>query len=107
MNSPTVRRRNRRASRTMRDSWVPVFAIPSPHDPRRRGPRLRPPDNPIHSTEILMKEKEQKDDSKDDNPEIPDVSGGFAPDDVCFPIPPVDDYPPYPHLHVRPTCIPG
>jgi len=85
----------------MRDSWVPAFAIPSPHDPSRRGPRLRPPDNPIHSTEILMKEKEQKDDSKDEKPEIPDVSGGFAPDDGCFPIPigpPGGDYPPYPGI---------
>ena len=50
-----------------------------------------------------MKEKEQKDDSKDENPEIPDVSGGFAPDDGCFPTPidptyPDGGYPQYPGL---------
>jgi len=48
-----------------------------------------------------MKEKEQKDDSKDEKPEIPDVSGGFAPDDGCFPIPigpPDGDFPPYPGI---------
>ncbi len=47
-----------------------------------------------------MKEKEQKDD-KGTKPEVPDVSGGFLPDDGCFPIPigpPGGDYPPYPGL---------
>lgn len=45
-----------------------------------------------------MKEVEEKDDSKDEKAEIPDASGGFFPEDGCFPIPIGGDYPPYPGL---------
>lgn len=50
-----------------------------------------------------MKEKEQKDDKEDEKAEIPDVSGGFAPPDGCFPTPidsdnPGGDYPPNPGI---------
>jgi hypothetical protein len=87
----------------MRDFWAPAFAIPSPHDPPQARPASPAVQKPIHSKETLMKEVEQKDKRKDEKPEIPDVSGGFTPDDGCFPTPidpiyPGGDYPPYPGI---------
>ena len=59
-----------------------------------------------------MKEVERKDEKKDEQPEIPDVSGGQGYVDGCFPTPidpdfPDGNYPPYPGIPDPRPRIPG
>jgi hypothetical protein len=90
----------------MRGSSAPAFAIPSPHDPRERGPAPPAAPKPISSKETSMKAVEKKD-QKEDPQEIPDVSGGlsYVDDGGCVPNPfPIDDYPRLPGVPGDPTA---